>query len=280
MKDKLRIGKIPYANLFPIFHELKKIAGRTGYEYVEGPPSAVNRMLRDGLLDVSPSSSVEYLRDRKNYAFMEGHSISSKGPVGSILLFSSLPMEGMGGREILVTNQTETSSRLLEIILRKFYSVKANLVPTSMPAEEALLEPSSYLSIGDEALVTAGRARPTDEPGLFRYGESSPFRIYDLGDIWHKNTGLPFVFALWIAKKNRIEEKKELFAAFAEDLGKAKALALKNLYDIVRFSPVRDALGDAGLISYWKRCMIYDLGEEELKGLELFERYMKELGLL
>jgi chorismate dehydratase len=61
-KKRLLIGEIPYANLFPIFYTLKKESDLSGYEFVEGVPSALNKKIREGLIDVSPSSSIEYLR--------------------------------------------------------------------------------------------------------------------------------------------------------------------------------------------------------------------------
>src|SRR4030043_1637482 len=105
----LKIGKIPYANLFPIFYTLQRECDCSGYEFIEGVPSTVNRLLRSGEIDISPSSSIEYLRYRKQYNLIEGHSISSKGPAGSIFLLSRSPIEQLGGKTILVSSQSDTS---------------------------------------------------------------------------------------------------------------------------------------------------------------------------
>ena len=56
----LRVGRIPYANLLPIFHALEEGGAPEGIAYVEGHPSELNRRLREGGLDISPSSSIEY----------------------------------------------------------------------------------------------------------------------------------------------------------------------------------------------------------------------------
>ena len=92
----------------------------SGYEFVEGVPSALNYMLRMGEVDVSPSSSIEYLRHSDEYVIVEDHSISSMGPVGSIILLSGKPIEELNGLSVLTSSQSETSVALLEIILRKF----------------------------------------------------------------------------------------------------------------------------------------------------------------
>ena len=80
MTTKLRIGKISYVNMYPIFHALEGEFRNPSYEFVEGYPSELNRMLRDGELDVSPSSSIEYLRHKDMYTYLDGHSVSSRGP--------------------------------------------------------------------------------------------------------------------------------------------------------------------------------------------------------
>ncbi|MGW8273263.1 MAG: MqnA/MqnD/SBP family protein, partial [Thermodesulfovibrionales bacterium] len=73
----LRIGKIRYANLYPVFYTLERECAKSQFTFIEGVPSEVNRLLRDGMVDISPSSSIEYLRASTLYKLIEGHSISS-----------------------------------------------------------------------------------------------------------------------------------------------------------------------------------------------------------
>ncbi|MHB8882620.1 MAG: menaquinone biosynthetic enzyme MqnA/MqnD family protein [Thermodesulfovibrionales bacterium] len=261
---RLRIGEIPYANLFPIFYMLRKEADCSGYEFIEGVPSELNRRLRMGEVDVSPSSSIEYLRERGRYTLIEGHSISSSGPVGSILLFSKRPIEALDGLTILTSSQSETSVALLTIILRKFYEIDCRLQTTSSPLEEALRSHEACLLIGDDALREA-----------FQWPE---LLVYDLGDLWYKNTGLPSVFALWIARRELAAEHPELLDRLKKDLDRSKASALGQLDLIAAHSPLRHLLSEESLISYW-RSISYDLSDTHRKGLELFGSYGRELGL-
>src|SRR3990172_1002179 len=212
-QTRLRIGRIPYANLFPIYSMLEKIGEPHPYEFITGVPSAVNRLLREGLIDVSPSSSIEYLRRRDEYVLIDNHSISSFGPIGSILLFSKRPIETLGGLTILTTSQSETSIALLGIILSKFYDLSCPLKPADEPLAGGLASSSAYLLIGDDALREALKW-----PRLY---------IYDLGDIWYRHTGLPFVFALWIARKSCPADSPLLFAQLDRDLDAAQDRALR-----------------------------------------------------
>jgi chorismate dehydratase len=263
--SKLRIGRFYYSNLFPIFYMLEKGADCSGYEFVEGVPSHLNRELREGRIDVSPSSSIEYLRNTGSYELIEGHSISSRGPVGSVFLFSKRPVGSLGGLTVLTSSQSETSVALLHIILKKFLGVDCGFRQTSEPIESAIASAEAYMLIGDDALREAPK-----RPELY---------VYDLGDLWYKHTGLPSVFALWIVRKDCVDKKPELLARFRRDLDIARTSAMENLDAVAAASPIRDLLSEKELISYWKG-ISYDFGEEHKEGLELFRRYAEELGLL
>ncbi len=262
---RVRIGRIHYANLFPIFHSLEKIARSRQYEFVGGVPSAVNKLLRAGEVHVSPSSSIEYLRHEEIYGLLEGHSISSRGPIGSILLFSKRPIETLDGLVILTSSQSETSVALLNIILTKFYDFQCTLKSTSAPLSKGMESHSAYMLIGDDALREALRW-----PRLY---------IYDLGDIWYRNTGLPFVFALWIARNDFRSGEPVLFEEFRKDLDAAKIEALKDLKGIARESSLITVLSESEIVSYWQG-ISYDLDDGHKKGLELFKKYASELKLL
>lgn len=270
-EHKLKIGKIPYANLFPIFYMLEKECDCSRYEFIEGVPSSVNRMLRDGTVDISSSSSIEYLRNMDKYTFIEGHSISSIGPVGSIILFSRKPIEALDVHTILTSSQSATSVALLEILLTKYFKIKGNLKSAKLTHGSVPSDVEAYLLIGDDALKAV------------KYYETKsvkePFFIYDLGELWHKHTGLPFTFALWIYKKDCCKEKLELLERFKKDLNKAKKLALNNFKEIASRSPLRDVLTEDELIAYWKN-VSYAFGAAHKKGLELFRKLSEELGLI
>jgi len=284
-KSLLKVGKIPYTNLFPIFYALQRECDCSRYEFVEGVPSAVNRLLRSGEIDISPSSSIEYLRYGKQYNLIEGHSISSKGPAGSIFLLSKRPIEQLGGKTILVSSQSDTSVTLLDIVLRKFYEIVCSLEPTDESVDSMIEKADAYLSIGDDALRAAKIITRNELQVTSRARGSSLVQIHDLGELWYKNTGLPFVFALWIAREDCYAEKAEVLHDFVHDLQKAKISALQNLNRIAR--ELRPSLlkryslniTEEELVSYWNG-ISYDLTEEHEKGLELFRKYSEELGLL
>jgi chorismate dehydratase len=264
-KLKLKIGKIAYENLFPIFYMLQSEFNSPDYEYIEGVPSELNGKIRNGEIDVSPSSSIEYLRNKDKYRLIENNSISSSGPVKSIYLFSRTPIEELNGRIVLTSSQSETSVAMIRVILKKFYGMDCSFRSASMPLDKALKTESAYLLIGDDALVEVHKPRD--------------LCVYDIGDLWYRNTGLPSTFALWIARKDCYREKKVLIERFSQDLDRSRTKALKNLERIAEASAMRTVLPRAELVSYWEG-ISYEFNEDHKKGLSLFERYARELGLI
>lgn len=264
---KLKIGRIPFANLFPIFYTLEKEFDCSSYEFIDGVPSRLNEMLREGVIDLSPSSSVEYLRNSSLYGFVDGISVSSIGPVGSIFLFSRKPVEQLDGSVIYVTSQSATSVALLDVVLKRFYGIgyssRVSQNPESTDAE-------AFLLIGDEALKF-GSMFKCRAPELSRY----PI-MYDLGEIWYEKTGLPFVFALWIVRNelyDKADIRHELFEKFVADLMAAKERSLHNLVEIAGHSPMKAFLNEDEIISYWNM-LDYELSAEHKKGLYLFRDYL------
>ncbi len=282
-RQRLKIGKIPYANLFPIFYMLENRCDTSKYEFIEGVPSSLNRMLRNGEVDISPSSSIEYLSCRDKYDIVEGHSISSFGPIESIILFSKKKVEQLDGLTVLTSSQSETSVALLRIIFEKFYKVKCNLRTADIRPDALPSDAEAYLQIGDDALKTVisyklkvKREGKTSQSSTLN---SQLVRTYDLGEIWYKYTSLPFTFALWIHRKECCRERAGLLKKFKEDLSKAKEFAVKSFKELASASPLRGVLTEDELIGYWEK-ISYDFGDEHKKGLELFRKYSEELGLI
>jgi chorismate dehydratase len=279
--NKLKVGRINYANLFPIYYTLEKEFDCSSYEFVDGVPSHLNRMLRAGAIDVSPSSSVEYLRNRSLYNILDGVSISSRGPVGSVFLFSRRPIEALSGNMIILTSQSDTAVALLEIILRRFYGLDYSFEVSESPETKGK---NTFLMIGDDAIKYNSRVSKLQSYFTEMDGcDAEPVQclepatlVHDLGEIWFKKTGLPFVFALWMARKelyDPADPRHEIFNKYIADLKAAKEIALKNLPEIARSSPLKPYLNEDEIIEYWNK-LDYELSDDHKKSLSLFTEYL------
>ena len=144
----LTIGQITYANCTPIFHELLKEVPADRYRMVRGVPAVLNGMLRQGEIDLCPSSSIEYGRRADRYYLLPDLSISAIGPVKSVFLFSRVPIAELGGQIIGLTSESETSVVLLRILLQKYHGVTARFEPTSgLTAGEILAQSSEPVQL-------------------------------------------------------------------------------------------------------------------------------------
>lgn len=232
------------------------------FEFIAGAPSVLNKKLRSGEIDISPSSSIEYLLNEGLYELMDNHSISSQGPVKSILLFSKKPLEGLRNKTLLVTDKSDTSVMQLKIIANLFLGLNINTMRSNLSLEEGLKEYDAYLLIGDEAMVNALRHKE--------------FYIYDLGELWHSYTGKPFVYALWIARKESILRKKKLIIKFKEYLDEIKKKFIEAPEAICTLPPIATIIGTQNILSYWQS-LSFDLTETHREGLRLFNEYIKKL---
>lgn len=265
-KVKLKIGRIPYANLFPIFHYLDNHCSNAEYTFIKGVPSKLNKMLRAGDLDISPSSSIEFLKNKNRYRILPWHSISSTGRIKSILLFSRVPLDKLGGKTIAVSSDSDTSAALLKIVLKEFCSLECKYKKTDLRSVRNILSSvSAVLHIGDTAMIEAQKLSGLS-PG------PSVLFTYDLGELWYKYTGLPFVYALWVVRKKTLDEKTDLIRKLSSDLIDAKKYADRKLSLIARDAPQRKWISEKDLVHYWN-IISYDFTEKHLEGLRLFEKY-------
>lgn len=251
----LRIGHIAYANCVPFFHYLRR-CGFSG-EILSGVPAELNGLLAAGEIDLAPSSSFEYGRNAGEYLLLPGHSISSCGPVQSVLLFSPLPLDKLGSAPIELTNESATSINLLKVLLGEFLGKDPRCCrPAARPAEEIAAQGGSVLMIGDRALRTAGQLRGKTQ-------------IYDLGELWWHFTALPFVFALWIVRAASAEKQAPALRILQQQLAQARQQAFADLPLVAAQTPEGQWMGETALVDYW-RCMSYDLTPQHQAGLQLY----------
>ena len=264
--DGVRLGRIGYLNVLPIYHPLESGQVPHGCTLVSGPPSYLNALMADGGLDISSNSSIEYGRRPGNYLLVPDLAIGSKGPVQSVLLLCRRPLERLEGSTILVSAQTHTSAVLLRLLLRDYVRVKAEFATGDATAALAAGErPEAILAIGDEALT------------LRRHGDY-PVHL-DLGEAWREWTGLPFIFGVWVVRRAAYEARPEAITAACAALLRGKALGREQMERIVALTAARTPLSAAELRSYYAG-LSYDLGAEERRGLALFYDRLVDAGLL
>lgn len=265
----LRVGRIPYINCYPVYGAIDAGLVPLDAELVTGVPTALNSMMARGQLDVSVVSAIEYARASERYVLLPDLAISCDGPVRSVLLLSRLPAPELGGRRVMVSRSSMTSVALLELLFDNVWHARPEFAPGDaelVDVERLADEPhDARLVIGDAALVLGNR-----EAGSRR---SYPF-AYDLGSEWKRWTGLPFVFAVWVAQRTTsVDRALAVHATLIESRG-------WGLQHIDRLAERAAAVSgvDAGACREYLTGLDYGLSYPHLTGLTEFFRRLVAVG--
>jgi len=260
--DKVKVGRISYLNVLPIYHPLESGLIANDFEFVYGPPAQLNKMMSEGLMHIASNSSIEYLRHSGQYLLLPNLAIGSRGPVQSVIMISRKPLEQLKGCNVLVSAQTHTSAALLKILLSEYIPLNATYKTGNATERlEAGDKPEAILCIGDEALN-------------LRRHEEYPY-IFDLGEEWIRWTGLPFIFGIWTVRRDAA--KRDDVKKAVRDLIKAKEWGQANIEKICAMTAAKTMLNLEESRSYYNG-LVYDLGNTEIEGLKVFSKYLKKTG--
>ena len=261
----LRLGHIAYSNCEPVHARLLRPDRPAGIEIVAGTPAELNRALAEGAVDVAPASSIEFARHRDRYRILPELSISSRGPVRTILLLSTVPGPELDGATVALPTASATSVVLLKILLELRDGLRPRYAWFRQESEDPFRERAegvkAALYIGDAA-AALGRKAPRAH-------------VYDLGAEWTRWTGLPFVFALWQTPLG--DERRDDLRALHARLLESRAWALERLGELARERAAALGWPPAELEAYW-RSLDYGLDDALVAGLREFYRRAAELG--
>ncbi len=195
----LRIGRIRYVNCYPVYGAIDRgIVPFTG-TLIDGVPTDLNRMMAARELDVSVVSAVEYARDATRLLLLPEIGITSDGPVRSVMLFSKRAPHDLGGRRVVVSRSSMTSVALLELLFEHVWRCR----PAFVPGDAELSDIQGFDAEPHDARLVIGDAALRLFDDINRGGPWSRYYPWreDLGASWKAWTGLPFVFAVWVARR-------------------------------------------------------------------------------
>ncbi len=242
-----RIGKVSYLNTLPLFYRWSDAE----MELVEGHPSYLVELLRKGEIQAGIVSSVEYLLNPQDYVYVPKVSISSREKVCSVLLFSKKPAHAI--KTLYLTPASLTSKHLCVYVLEEIYRAEPQTTPDPNHADALLL-------IGDDALRLNR---------LNKY----PY-VYDLAYEWYRVHGLPFVFALFLVRK-------EYSPVLLEKIEKLCRVSVDVFFEDLKDGKISsEGYTREELREYFTECLSNDLGEQELLSLEIFREFLERKGYI
>jgi chorismate dehydratase len=243
----ISLGRIPYLNS-EVFYQDFPLDLVELHDYV---PSALSRAARRGEVDVGPVPTVTFFELEDQFMPLGDFGIAVEDKARSVLFFSRRPIEELDGSRIGITGESSTSVRLLKILMHQRYGVW----------------PSEYVSTTDtrtDGILLIGDAALNNRHGLPSYP-----RVYDLGEMWREWTGLPFVFALWIVRRDLNREATELLVKLIDKslergMGRIDEIAAKR----------SDLSMTPGEVREYLLGFNYRLGDREKEAIALFRKHL------
>lgn len=240
MSSKIKVGAVSYLNTVPLLHGIKNSPVFNDITLSVNYPAQLARELNDGTIDVA-LLPVAAMKGIEGARIIADYGIAADGNVASVALFSMVPIEEV--KTVILDYQSRTSVMLAQVLLKYHWKKDVEI-------KQATENYIDYIN-GDNAAVIIGD-RALKQLTNFEY-------VYDLAEEWKSFTGLPFVFAAWVSRK-------DLSAEFTERFNQANAFGLEHIDEIVaetRF-PYYD------LEEYYKHRIHYHIDEEKKKGLNKF----------
>ena len=246
----LKISAVSYLNTVPFIHGLKQSELIHNIDLQLDYPSICADKLINGTVDLAlvPVVVIPKLKDSH---IISDYCIGADGAVDTVCLYSDVPITEI--ESIALDYQSRTSVALLKILLKEYWQLNPELKKADVGFEENIKGKHAALVIGDRA---------------FALNDKHAY-IYDLSAIWKEMTGLPFVFAAWVANKKL---PQDFIIAFNKALEKGlsdidTALVLEGANYPNCTNPE----------DYLNNKISYNLDAEKQKGMELFLKKVSAL---
>ncbi len=253
MPKNLKLGIIDVLNVLPVYYNIISGDVTVSCDIYKGKVTELNNKLANGEIDISVISSFEYARNPELYLIFPHLSVGADGPVYSIYLFLDKPLEELDGDVIKLTEFSLTSVHLIQYLLKD-----SNVTFTQEKSDLACGE----LLIADEAIC--------------RFYEKRDPYVYDLSALWKEKTGLPFVFALWVTRKEVFEQAQNQVIQTYQALIQSRHKS-KNLYDQMAAEKYHGVFPDANSCAEYLKNIHYDFSSDYQKGFQLFQKKLFEL---
>lgn len=203
-------------------------------------PANIAAMLLEDKIDVGlvPVAVMPRLREAH---IVTDYCIGCDGPVASVCLLSDVPLHEI--KKVLIDYQSRTSANLIKILIKHYWKIEPELADTKQDYRNQITGTTAGLVIGDRCLEYRHKVK----------------HVFDLGEAWKDFTGLPFVFAAWIANKKL---PADFITAFND--------ACKNGVEAIDIVAEENKFPFYDSTTYFKSNISYLLDNNKRKGLNQF----------
>jgi chorismate dehydratase len=259
------VGHIQFLNCLPLYWGLMRSGALLDVDLHKDTPDRLNASLVSGALDIGPISLVEYLRHASDLLLLPDLAVGSDGPVQSVLIVSTRPLEQLDGRRVALGSTSRTGALLARMLLADLHGVRPRYFTCPPDLTEMLLEADAAVLIGDVALRAGFEA---SERGLL---------VTDLGAAWRDWTGLPMVFAAWAVRRDFAAAHPGLVKDVHDAFLRSRELCLAELDEAAAAAARWEPFAPQTLAAYF-RVLDFSLGARQVAGLQEFARRAAALG--
>lgn len=233
---------VSYLNTRPLLLGMEQSPFKERIELMKAYPAQIAQALLDGTIDIGlvPVAVMPLL---KHPQLISNYVIGTDGEVASVALFSQVPMDQI--EKVYLDYQSRTSVALAKILFKQYWKKEVEFLDATEAYINQINGTTAGIIIGDRALVSLDKFE----------------HIYDLGSAWKAYSGLPFVFAAWVANKPIPLDFMEAFDA-------ANGYGLSQLEDVIALIPANEQVYD--LHKYFTENISYTYTEDKKKGLDCF----------
>lgn len=246
LDKKIKVGAVSYLNTKPLLYGIENGSIINDIELSVDYPSKLATQIKEGTIDVAllPVAAIPTI---DNARVISDYGIAADGKVASVAVFSMVPIEDV--KRVYLDYQSRTSVRLTKLLFEQHWKQDVEFVQAPENYIDYINDTTAGVIIGDRALKQLTN---------FEY-------VYDLSEEWKNYTGLPFVFAAWVANKDLPEQ-------FIKAFNEANAIGMQHIQEIVASNP----FPYYDLEEYYTERIHFHLNDEKLKGMNKFLELIRE----
>ncbi|MFI1435799.1 menaquinone biosynthetic enzyme MqnA/MqnD family protein [Streptomyces lydicus] len=259
-RSRPRVGHIQFLNCLPLYWGLARTGTLLDLDLSKDTPEKLSEQLVRGELDIAPITLVEFLRAADDLVAFPDLAVGCDGPVMSCVIVSQKPLDQLDGARVALGSTSRTSVRLAQLLLAEKIGVRPDYYTCPPDLGLMMQEADAAVLIGDAAL----RANLHDGPRL-------GLEVHDLGQMWKEWTGLPFVFAVWAARRDYLECEPAVVRKVHEAFLASRDLSLEEVSKVAEQAARWETFDEPVLERYFTT-LDFRFGAEQLRGVTEFAR--------
>ncbi len=249
----INVASVSYLNSYPFVFGLRNYKDAQGiFNLCLCKPAVCADVFSKNKADIAiiPIAALPYLN--MSYSVITKYCIGAVNSVATVMLYSHIKIEDVD--KIIVDSDSLTSYNLIKILADNYWHIKPDIQQQKITGKELFPKKTALLAIGDKC---------------FQMGQRYAY-TYDLFDMWHNLTGLPFVFAVWVANSKVDKKTLNLFEQALEYGINNKDLAVKL------FIADNDIETDRKYFNYINQNISYDFDAKKKEAKDLFLKFMSK----